>query len=317
MSISSRLRPLSILLFVAAWLALFDVPYGLAPSALAQYPTGQDVGGEDMIDPGAFGQPPAEPNTYRRGRRPRTKAAAKKDRSTKDSADKSEKTKGSAATKQTSAHGSPSGLKFSQDIAPILVEAKCADCHKPGGAGLKRGKLDLTSFAKMIEGTPKEKVIIAGKPNESHLILRIKGEETPKMPLTQGGNDRSLADEAIAKIEQWVKEGAKLDTGIDPKAAMESYAASPEQVRRGQVARLGAKERDQKIETAGRDRETGQSQAEAGDRARRPLPALRQHAPRSRHGHGEGNGNPVHEPEATARLAGYRLGREGQPLRIQ
>ena len=87
----------------------------------------------------------------------------------------------------------------------------------------------------MMEGTPKEKVIVAGKPDESHLILRIKGEETPKMP--QGGNNRSLADEAIAKIEQWVKQGAKLDAGIDAKAAMESYAASPEQVRRGQVAR--------------------------------------------------------------------------------
>ena len=103
-----------------------------------------------------------------------------------------------------------------------------------------------------MEGTPKEKVIIAGKPDESHLVLRIKGEETPRMP--QGGNNRSLADEAIAKIEQWIKAGAKLDAGIDAKVAMESYAASPEQVRRGQVARMSPKERDQKIEAAGRDR---------------------------------------------------------------
>jgi hypothetical protein len=252
MSICSRLRPLSILLFVAAWLAAFEVPFGLAPASLAQYPTGQDVGGEEMFDLGGLGQPPDEGNTYRRGRRPRTKAAAsKKGRSTKDAADKSENTKASATVKRAGTEGSPSGLKFSQDIAPILV-ANCVGCHKPGGAGLKRGKLDLTSFAKMMEGTPKEKVIIAGKPDDSHLILRIKGEETPKMP--QGGNDRSLADEAIAKIEQWVKAGAKLDAGIDAKAAMESYAASPEQVRRGQVARLSPKERDQKIEAAGRDR---------------------------------------------------------------
>jgi hypothetical protein len=245
---------LSILLFVAAWIALLDVPLGLAPSAQAQYPTGQDVGGEDMIDLGEFGQLPDEPNTYRRGRRPRTKAAAsKKGRSSKDAvgdADKNAK-KASATTKKAGTEGSSSALKFSQDIAPILV-ANCVGCHKTGGAGLKRGKLDLTSFAKMMEGTPKEKVIIAGKPDDSHLILRIKGEETPKMP--QGGNDRSLADEAIAKIEQWVKAGAKLDAGIDAKAALESYASSPEQVRRSQVARLSPKERDQKIEAAGRDR---------------------------------------------------------------
>ncbi len=254
MSISSRLRHLSILWFVAACPALFDLPFGLAPSALAQYPTGQDVGGDDMIDPGAFGQLPDEPNTYRRGRRPRTKAAAsKKGRTTKDAAADADK-KASATTRKAGTEGSSSALKFSQDIAPILVAANCVGCHKPGGAGLKRGKLDLTSFAKMMEGTPKEKVIIPGKPEESHLILRIKGEETPKMPLAQGGNDRSLADEAITKIEQWVKEGAKLDAGIDAKAAMESYAASPEQVRRTQVARLSSKERDQKIEAAGRER---------------------------------------------------------------
>jgi mono/diheme cytochrome c family protein len=252
MSLSTRLRPLSILLFMAAGLAPLDYPFGLVPASRAQYPTGQDAEGPDLIDPGMFGQLPDEGNTYRRGRRPRTKAAAsKKGRSAKDVADKSEKTNASATAKRAGGEGSPSGLKFSQDIAPILV-ANCVGCHKAGGAGLKRGKLDLTSFAKMMEGTPKEKVIIAGKPNDSHLILRIKGEETPKMP--QGGNDRSLADEAIAKIEQWVKAGAKLDAGIDAKAAMESYAASPEQIRRGQVARLSPKERDQKIEAAGRDR---------------------------------------------------------------
>ena len=138
MSISSRLRLLSSLLFVAAWLVLLDVPFGLAPRALAQYPTGQDVGGEDMIDPGMFGQLPDDGNTPRRSRRPRTKAASKKGRSTKDAADKSEKSKTSAATKPAGAEGSSSGLKFSQDIAPILV-ANCVGCHKPGGAGLNRG----------------------------------------------------------------------------------------------------------------------------------------------------------------------------------
>ena len=81
-------------------LALFDGPFGLELSALAQYPTGQDEGGEEMFDLGGFGQLPDDGNTPRRGRRPRTKAAAsKKGRSTKDAADKSEKTKASATAK--------------------------------------------------------------------------------------------------------------------------------------------------------------------------------------------------------------------------
>jgi hypothetical protein len=83
------------------------------------------------------------------------------------------------------------------------------------------------------------------------LILRIKGDKAPRMP--QGGNS-FLSEEAISKIEQWVKAGARLDAGIDSKAAMESYAATPEQVRRNQLAKLSPKERDQKVEIAGRDR---------------------------------------------------------------
>ena len=59
--------------------------------------------------------------------------------------------------------------------------------------------------------------------------------------MPQGGNNRMSA-EAIAKIEQWVKEGAKLDAGLDPKKPIESYAASPEQVRSEQIARLPAAE---------------------------------------------------------------------------
>ena len=93
--------------------------------------------------------------------------------------------------------------------------------------------------------------MIAGKPDESHLVLRIKGDEEPRMP--QGGNNR-MSDEAIAKIEQWVKEGAKLDAGLDPKKPIKSYAASPEQVLRNQIAKLPPAERDKKVEAVGRER---------------------------------------------------------------
>ena len=98
----------------------------------------------------------------------------------------------------------------------------------------------MTSFAKLMQGAAKEKVVEPGKPDESHLVLRIKGEETPRMP--QGGNNNGLADAAITKIEQWIKPGASLDAGLDPKAAMETYAASPEQVRRSQIARMNPKD---------------------------------------------------------------------------
>ena len=72
--------------------------------------------------------------------------------------------------------------------------------------------------------------------------------------MPQGGNNNGLGESAISMIEQWIKAGALLDAGLDPKAAMETYAAPPEQVRRMQIARMSPKERDQKIEAAGRDR---------------------------------------------------------------
>jgi hypothetical protein len=139
-------------------------------------------------------------------------------------------------------------LKFSKDIAPILV-SNCADCHIRQAK--KRGDFDMTTFEKLMKGTSKEKVIEPGNPDESHLVLRIKGEETPKMP--QGGN-RNLSQEAIAKIEQWVRAGAALDTGVDPKAPIESYASSPEDLRKAALAKMSPAQRDKQVETVGRDR---------------------------------------------------------------
>ncbi len=138
-------------------------------------------------------------------------------------------------------------LKFSRDVAPILV-ANCVGCHN---GSQKRTKLELTTFEKMMAGTPDHKVIVGGNLEESHLVLRIKGEETPKMP--QGAN-RNLSDAAIAKIEAWVKAGAILDAGIDPKASMEKYAASPEDLRKAELAKLPADQRDKRVEASGLER---------------------------------------------------------------
>src|SRR5262249_38593854 len=118
-------------------------------------------------------------------------------------------------------------------------------------AGARRGKLDLTTFEKLTKGTPEHKIIIPGKPAESHLILRIKGAETPRMPR---GNNGVLSADAIAKVEQWVKEGAKLDDGIDPKKMVASYAASVEQMRRNALAKVPAQERDKNVEAVGLER---------------------------------------------------------------
>ena len=267
MAINVRSRARSVLPLLAAWLLPVALLTGISsrsPALVAashdapsQDPKGQDpaaLPGQDQLPAGEEGDTP------RRARPARSKAATPKKsrRSTgKSAAGSPEKTKkGNADSSKTSASDSAdkgsaaTGISFKNDVAPILV-ANCVGCHSQGRPGLVRGKLDLTSFAKLIQGG-KQKVIEPGKPDESHLVLRVKGEETPRMP--QGGNNNGLGEAAIGKIEQWIKAGALLDAGLDPKVALETYAATPEQVRRGQIARMSPKERDQKIEAAGRDR---------------------------------------------------------------
>lgn len=243
-------RRAGILWLAALWLIPIDVTllptFGPIHPAAAQDPGGQAPGGVIPDD----GEDMPRPTRGRsRSARKRTRLA---DRNPQKKAD----TRGKAAAKNKSAASEANrpadtgGIKFSQDIAPILV-ANCNGCHSKNGVGLRRGKLDLSTFEGLQKGAGDHKVIVAGKPEESHLVLRINGEEEPKMP--QGGN-RALSQDAIARITQWVKEGGRLDAGIDPKASMESYAATPEQLRRRQLAQMPAQERDKKVIAAGQER---------------------------------------------------------------
>ena len=142
--------------------------------------------------------------------------------------------------------GEEKGIKFSRDIAPILV-ANCSGCHN---AQQKRKNLNMASFQGLMAGGADGKVIAPGNPDESMLIQRVRGEETPKMPPGQ----RNLAPETITKLEEWIKAGAILDAGVDPGADMKSYAPTPEELKQAEIARMPSEERDKKTEAAGRER---------------------------------------------------------------
>ncbi len=139
------------------------------------------------------------------------------------------------------------GPKFSRDIAPILV-GNCIQCHNPER---RRGKFDLTTFEKLMAGSDVEKVIVPGKPEESHLVLRLRGEETPRMP---HGNNNNLSGEAIAKIESWVKAGARLDAKIDPKATLKSYALTLDKLRADALRKMPSADLDLMIINAAYER---------------------------------------------------------------
>ncbi len=98
-------------------------------------------------------------------------------------------------------------VRFSVDIAPIFAE-KCYGCH--GGGDRPEGRFNLTSFRRMLRGGESGPAILPGRPKESLLVKKLLG--------TGGGsrmprNQPPLSDEIIAKIQTWIREGARLDDG--------------------------------------------------------------------------------------------------------
>jgi len=260
MTFANRPRVLAPLAFALAT-ALADpsplIP-GIAPlrSASAQetpdglpVPEPDGVPGEMMEEPGDL---PAADAPARRRSRPARKGVPTR-RSAPSPAPKAEAPVEPAQADDPKAAPAPAAAEpsFARDVAPILVSAGCIDCHSAGRPGLQRGKLDMGSFEKFMKGGAGGPVAVEGQPDESHLILRVKGEEEPRMP---PGNDARLGAPGIAAMEAWVKAGAKLDAGLDPKAPIKSYAASAEELEKARLAGMSADERDAKVQAAAIDR---------------------------------------------------------------
>jgi cytochrome c553 len=140
-------------------------------------------------------------------------------------------------------------LKFSRDIAPILV-ANCGNCHNPQGRAFPKSKLSMSNFDGLMKGGNTGPPIVAGSPEESLLVQRIHGENGPKMPPGQA----NLGDTAKNKIAMWIKDGAKLDSGVDANAPMAKYAASPEDIRKAELAKMSTSDRDKKTAATALDR---------------------------------------------------------------
>ncbi len=101
---------------------------------------------------------------------------------------------------------------FINDVAPILKD-NCFACHD---AKKKKGKLDLTTFENLRKGGSHDDPIEPGKPEESALIDRLTQTDLGRMPPKEAGAALPMA--GIDVIRQWIKEGAMLDVGLDPKA---------------------------------------------------------------------------------------------------
>jgi hypothetical protein len=100
---------------------------------------------------------------------------------------------------------------FTTKVAPVLKE-RCYACHSHA-AKKDSGSLMLDSRGAMLTGGDSGPALVPGKPDESLLITAVKyDEEYPKMP-PKG----KLADDEIAVLIEWVKQGAVWPGGSDAK----------------------------------------------------------------------------------------------------
>src|SRR5712692_1746018 len=103
-------------------------------------------------------------------------------------------------------------VSFINTVAPILKE-NCFACHD---SKKRKGKLDMTTYESFRKGGDKEDPIVPGKPDESHIIDLVTAKDGMRMPPKDSGE--ALPPAKIAVLEQWIKQGAKLDAGLAPKA---------------------------------------------------------------------------------------------------
>lgn len=110
----------------------------------------------------------------------------------------------------------PADVLYGRDILPNL-KGRCGSCHS--GAGAAAG-LDLTT----LEGMRKSKVVIAGDPERSVLLRRLRGlDGKPQMPMGFVPLDAKELD----LIRRWIASGAPIEDRIAPHWAFEPVARPP------------------------------------------------------------------------------------------
>lgn len=99
-------------------------------------------------------------------------------------------------------------VSYEKEIEPIFV-AKCFFCHS---GNVTEGKLDMSTYEKLMKGGKRGQPIIPGKSAESLLVKLAGRTERPIMP-PRSENDEPLSPKELALIKLWIDQGAKPPTG--------------------------------------------------------------------------------------------------------
>jgi uncharacterized membrane protein len=96
---------------------------------------------------------------------------------------------------------SPKPQPLYTDVAAIF-NRQCVTCHS-GRKPAERLRLD--TYAGIMAGSKNGPVVVAGDPEKSELVRRIRGVSKPRMPLK---GPPWVSEEDTALIEQWIATGA-------------------------------------------------------------------------------------------------------------
>lgn len=118
-----------------------------------------------------------------------------------------------AGPQLTRATGNES-VQFVRDLAETVV-ANCIECH---GGRQPAARLNLTTFAGLLQGGNSGALLTAGMPERSLIVQKLRGTAAngARMPLQRP----PLPEEIIARFETWIREGAAFD-GEDQNQPLE------------------------------------------------------------------------------------------------
>jgi hypothetical protein len=97
-------------------------------------------------------------------------------------------------------------VSFHQDILPLL-KWRCAGCHEGNGEGVQKSGLDLSSYAGVMKGTKFGRMVIAGDPDSSNLMMLLDWKVAPEIRMPHGQKQLSSCDRN--SIRSWIRQGAK------------------------------------------------------------------------------------------------------------
>jgi len=99
-------------------------------------------------------------------------------------------------------------VSFKTDVQPILHD-HCVSCHSPGGSGVAKSGLDLTTYEGLMRGTVYGPVVNPGNSDTSTFTkLLIGTNKGLKMPMGLNA-EGTLDSQYIQLLRNWVKQGAK------------------------------------------------------------------------------------------------------------